>query len=255
MYQQGKGVENESSHSSEKMYTKYLPHWVWMAWGLCGLIAFWVIAIAASLAFNQSRGIDLTESATPINISVNIRPVLIREIDSSGTEKTSPYFVNITDQDREAWRAGMEPAIKQIVLTAAQAELQSFDDRINEVWAAIQGIGLISAVIGVLITVLVIYFSFHNSASISSAKTEIKDYALSELPAYLSSVLPAHLSSVLPAHLTEYFNTIAVNDNPQNETNLQKSITEVLNKKGPNGMRYLDDQITNRKNDNSKAET
>lgn len=56
------------------------------------------------------------------------------------------------------------------------------EDRISDIWASIQAIGLISGIIGVLITVLVLYFSLSNSAQISNAiadfekqKAEIKN--------------------------------------------------------------------------------
>lgn len=61
-------------------------------------------------------------------------------------------------------------------------QTDNVDARISDIWASIQGIGLISGIIGVLITVLVLYFSLSNSAQISNAiadfekqKTEIRN--------------------------------------------------------------------------------
>jgi|GEM_PF-4142427 hypothetical protein len=55
-----------------------------------------------------------------------------------------------------------------------ETQINHSNIRIDDIWASIQAIGLISGIIGVLITVLVLYFSFSNSTQISNAIDEFE---------------------------------------------------------------------------------
>lgn len=127
-------------------YERYLACWVWMAGALTATIVAWTIGMLLSFWFNQND-----------NQSINI----------TGTVQV----YGVSDADGSL----LSESIKSAVTESLRIDLAEVDDRLGETWSAIQGIGLISAVIGVLITVLVLYFSFQNSASISRAEEKLND--------------------------------------------------------------------------------
>ncbi len=68
----------------------------------------------------------------------------------------------------------LDPAkIQKYIHEIIARDLQATDARIGDIWSSIQAIGLITSIIGVLITVLVLYFSFANSSQINNAIQDI----------------------------------------------------------------------------------
>lgn len=85
-------------------------------------------------------------------------------------------YANREEIDQEVQRFGkqLEAGVKKAVDESLAGTLEPYEKRLDDTWSAVQGIGLISAITGLLITILVLYFSFQNSDQIQTASDDFE---------------------------------------------------------------------------------
>lgn len=141
-------------------------HWVAIAWVLTlGLVAWIGFSIFAGWSTSHSN-----DKKPTITLNVDVKSTDIKDINTAGNvvfKRIQPHDFKV---DVKNWGAAIVPVLNKAVQDVTKDQIEGIEKRVGDTWSAVQGIGLISAVVGVLITVVILYFSFQNSSEINKVK-------------------------------------------------------------------------------------
>ena len=217
---QGKYLPKPDSEKSSKIESRAsLLEKIWVGLAITltvGLLCWFGASIWVLLL--KSPAISAA-AASPPKVEIIFSPII--QTMKNGPQGDVAFVYDTASMERQIqlWQPRINQAFGDAYESAMKDKTEAMQTRISDTWSAVQGIGLISAVIGVLITVVVLYFSFANADQINSAKAEMFADAKVELNKYLNE------KNVLQDALEIKLQTDSAKDL------LSKILTEILDSK------------------------
>ncbi len=225
---------------SQTQNSKNAKLWVYLATALTAGLLLWFLASTWVLLFKG----PLTSAAVfpPPKVEIIFSPIIQKMQNGPQGDVAFVYDTASMERQIQLWQPRINQAFGDAYENAMKDKTEAMQTRIGDTWSAVQGIGLISAVIGVLITVLVLYFSFANSDAINSAKGEMFDAAKKQVEKHLSDgeALKNALEATLEAALIKEL-----------KNSLEPAIKQIL-LNSPNLISDITDNLYNKKSNTDK---
>lgn len=172
------GTKPATSDNASKRGFDFRFAWLFLVGSLIILLAGWIISVIFNNSSHSNKAIDSDKKIKQVTVEINFNPTLYH-----GRYEPHGNLQTFVDKEKLAAEVkNLEGPIKTMIENAFEdafkAKAEALGSRVDDTWSAVQGIGLISAIIGVLITVLVLYFSFSNADTIDRfAKNAERDIA------------------------------------------------------------------------------
>jgi gas vesicle protein len=166
--------------------------WLRLAYSLIGVLFVWVLASIVAL---YSQRTSIAPDNLKPTIEIKFSPIISQSKNRVSGDVSVIYDERSIKEQVALWQPHINEALTKAYDSAMKDKTEAMQNRITDTWSAVQGIGLISAIIGVLITVLVLYFSFSNSNEISELAENHKNYLKMEAKDIIEKEIASQLES------------------------------------------------------------
>jgi hypothetical protein len=143
----------------------------WLAGLLVLVLTGWVGFAVYNLhkAGGDSQKEFKLNGESPVNVSVTFSPTLYHGQYEKHGDVAIIYDKDAMDREMARLQLQLNDMVTKAFEKTLNDQSEKYGKRVDDTWSAVQGIGLISAIIGVLITVLVLYFSISNSETLEKS--------------------------------------------------------------------------------------